>query len=146
MGFRLAQEHSADTVPVEVACRFLKVSTSGYYEWRERAPSPRVVADAALTTPIRRIHADSRETFEAPRVLAELRLRLGSRVRRKPVARLLRAEGIVGVCHRRKRRGLKPNTSTHEDLVKRQFTADTPNRPLFCDITQHRATWIPSII
>ncbi|WP_196215797.1 IS3 family transposase [Microbacterium sp. ZXX196] len=41
--------------------------------------------------------------------------------------------------HRRKRRGWKPDTATHEDLVKRQFRADAPNRLWCCDITQHRA-------
>lgn len=122
-----------------MACRFLNVSTSGYYEWVNRPPSPRAVADAALTTTIRRIHADSRETYGAPRVLAELRLGLGVHVGRKRVARLMRLDGLVGVSHRRKRRGWKPDTATHEDLVKRQFRADAPNRLWFCDITQHRA-------
>lgn len=122
-----------------MACRFLKVSTSGYYDWATRPPSPRAVADAELTTTIRRIHADSREIYGAPRVLAELRLGLGVHVARKRVARLMRADGLVGVSHRRKRRGWKPDTATHEDLVKRQFRADAPNRLWFCDITQHRA-------
>jgi hypothetical protein len=36
-----------------VACRVLGVSRSGYYEARERPPSPRAVADAALTATIR---------------------------------------------------------------------------------------------
>lgn len=87
-------------------------------------PSPRSVADAELTIAIRRIHSDSRETYGAPRVLAELRLGLGVQVGRKRVARLMRLDGLVGVSHRRKRRGWKPDTATHEDLVKRQFRAD----------------------
>lgn len=129
-----------------MACRFLKVSTSGYYDWASRPPSRRAVADAELTTTIRRIHADSRETYGAPRVLAELRLGFGIRVGRKRVARLMRLGGLVGVSHRRKRRGWKPDTATHEDLVKRRFTAPAPNRLWFCDITQHRATWIPAFV
>ncbi|MBG0717692.1 IS3 family transposase [Microbacterium sp. 2C] len=139
MGFRLVQELAADGVPVAVACRFLGVSTSGYHERRERMPSPRSVADAELTITIRRIHSDSREIYGAPRVLAELRPGLGVQVGRKRVARLMRLDGLVGVSHRRKRRGWKPDTATHEDLVKRQFRADAPYRLWFCDITQHRA-------
>ncbi|MBD9699552.1 IS3 family transposase [Flavimobilis sp. GY10621] len=72
-------------------------------------------------------------------MLAEMRLGLGVHVGRKRVARLMRLDGLVGVSHRRKRRGRKPDTATHEDLVKRQFRADAPNRLWFCDITQHRA-------
>jgi len=122
-----------------VACRSLNVSTSGYYEWVSRPPSIRAVADAELTTTIRRVHRDSRGTYGAPRVLAELRMGLGVHVGRKRVARLMRLDGLAGVSHRRKRRGWKPDTATHEDLVKRQFRADAPNRLWFCDITQHRA-------
>lgn len=55
-----------------MACRFLKVSTSGYYDWVTRLPSPRAVAGEALTATIRRMHGDSRGTHDAPRVLAEL--------------------------------------------------------------------------
>lgn len=54
--------------------RFLKVSASGYCEWASRPPSARAVADAHLTTAIRQVHRDSRGTYGAPRVLAELRL------------------------------------------------------------------------
>ncbi|MEV7693313.1 IS3 family transposase [Microbacterium sp. NPDC089189] len=90
-----------------MACRFLNISTSGYYDWASRPPSPRAVADAELTRTIRRIHADSRETYGAPRVLAELRLGLGVNVSRKRVARRMRLDGITGVAHRRKHRGWK---------------------------------------
>lgn len=122
-----------------MACRVLKVSRAGYYAWRNRPPSPRAVADEALTTTIARIHLDSRGTYGAPRVHAELRLGLGVRVGRKRVARLMRKADLQGVCHRRKRRGWKPAPAPHDDLVKRQFRADRPNRLWFCDITQHRA-------
>jgi len=124
-----------------VACRFLGVSTSGYYGWASRPPSARSIADAELTatdTAASMPDYPPRPTG-TPRVLAELRLGLGVHVGRKRVARLMRGAGLVGVSHRRKRRGWKPDTATHEDLVKRQFRADAPNRLWFCDITQHRA-------
>ena len=46
IGFRLVQELAADGFDVAVTCRVLKVSRSGYYEWRDRPPSARDVADA----------------------------------------------------------------------------------------------------
>lgn len=51
----------------------------------------------------------------------------------------MRLGGLPGVSHRRKRHGWKPDTATHEDLVKRQFRAAAPNRLWLCDITQHRS-------
>ncbi|WP_442786488.1 IS3 family transposase [Leifsonia sp. AG29] len=65
-----------------MACRKLLVSRSGYYEWARRAPSARQVADQALSGMITRIHYESRGTYGAPRVHAELRLGFGVRVGR----------------------------------------------------------------
>jgi putative transposase len=127
-----------------VACRVLKVSRSGYYDWRNRPASSRQVADAELTHTIARVHYHSRGTYGAPRVHAELRLGLGVRVGCKRVARLMRAAGLAGVCHRRKRRGWRPPPPAHQDLVQRRFTAAAPDRVWFTDITQHRAAdgWV----
>ena len=35
--------------PVSVLCKILRVSRSGYYDWRDRPPSRRSREDAALT-------------------------------------------------------------------------------------------------
>ena len=136
MTFRLVQELAAGGVLVAVACRALRVSTSGYYEWRGRAPSPRAVADAALTAQIREIHASSRGTYGVPRVHAELRLGRGVRCGRKRIARLMRAERLYGVYRRRGKRA-RPAPAVHDDLVRRRFVADAPDRLWLTDITEH---------
>ena len=53
---------------------------------------------------------------------------------KKRVTRLIPLAGLTGVSFRRNHRGGKPDTSTREDLVKRQFQADAPDRLWFCDI------------
>jgi len=53
-------------------CRVLGVSSCGYYAWRTRPLSGRAEADPALLTRIRNIHAQSRGTYGAPLVHAEL--------------------------------------------------------------------------
>jgi putative transposase len=58
--------------PVQKMCDVLKVSASGYYAWRERAPSKRALDAAVLTERIRTIHAESDSTRGMPRVRAEL--------------------------------------------------------------------------
>jgi putative transposase len=135
----VVQEIAADGFDVAVTCRVLQVSRSGYYDWLNRRPSPRNVVDSQLTGTIARVHLDSRGTYGAPRVHAELRLGFGIRIGRKRVARLMRLAGLRGICHPRKRRGWKPLPAPHEDHVKRQFHADAPDRLWFTDITQHRA-------
>jgi transposase InsO family protein len=137
MTFRLVQELAVDAVPVAVACRVLHVSPSGYYEWRGRALSARAVVDAALSAQILEIHAMSRGTYGAPRVHAELRLGRGVRCGRKRVARLMRATGLQGVFCRRRGKRRHPAPPVHDDLVRRRFVADAPDRLWVTDITEH---------
>jgi putative transposase len=137
MSFRLVRDLAADGVPVAVACRVLGVSRSGFHAWATRPASARVVADGELTETILAVHEMSRRSYGAPRVHAELRLGLGVRCGRKRVARLMRAAGIGGICHRRKRGRHRPAPAPHEDLVRRRFVADAPNRLWCTDITEH---------
>ena len=121
----------------------LKVSKSGYYGWRHRPPSARAKADATLAERIERVHRDSRETYGAPRVHAELRS-LGVRCGRKRVARLMRKAGLVGCGGRRRKvRTTRPGTaervSAVPDLVKRNFAPEAPNRLWVADITYARS-------
>ncbi|MCW2760066.1 MAG: Integrase catalytic region [Marmoricola sp.] len=135
--FRLVQELAGDGIDVAVACRVLKVSRSGYYEWRER-PSARDIDDAYLANTMIDIHAMSRGCYGAPRLHAELRMGLGVQVGCKRVARLLRVTRraeIGGNTHKKRRK--KPDPAPHEDLVKRQFVADEPDRLWCTDITEH---------
>jgi putative transposase len=143
MTFRLVRELADDGVPVAVACRVLKVSTSGFYEWRDRPPAARDLADAYLLDTLIAIHRDSRGTYGSRRVHAELRLGVGVRVGRKRVERLMRVHQLCGVHRRRWRRG-RPAPATHADLVGRVFHADAPNRLWVTDITQHhtREGWV----
>lgn len=57
-----------------MTCRVLRVSTSGYYEWRTRGPSARDLEDAHLLDAIIAVHADARGTYGVRRVHAELAL------------------------------------------------------------------------
>lgn len=75
--------------PVRTLCRVLGVSASGFYAWRDRAPSTRSMTDAVMTERIRQIHKDSYESYGMPRVRAEL-MEQGVRISRQRVARLMR--------------------------------------------------------
>jgi putative transposase len=136
MRFRLVQELAAGGVRVAVACRMLRVSNSGYYEQRGRPPSTRAQADQALTVQIREIHTISRGTYGAPRIFDELRLGRNVRCGRKRVERLMRAASLCGV-YRRRRKHARPLPAVHDDLVRRRFVAETPDRLWLTDITEH---------
>lgn len=127
----------ATGIDVTLACRVLRVSRSGFYAWKTRPPSERARVDEELTVRIVRIHSDSRASYGPRRVHAELRLGLQIRCGKKRVARLMRLTGIAGISHRRKRGKTRPLPAPQEDLVKRQFVADGPDKLWVTDITEH---------
>ena len=123
--------------PIRVMAHVLDVSASGFYDWRDRQPSGRQRSDAALLRRIRTIHAVSHGTYGAPRVHAQLRAD-GVQVGRKRVARLMRGARIAGVSRRRRTIATTiraPERTSAEDLVRRDFAADGPNKLWVADIT-----------
>ena len=134
--FRLVAELHADGVRVRQACYSMGVSTSGFYEWKSRAPSARSIRNAWLTDLIGQVHEASHGTYGQPRVRAELQQAHGLVVSRKTVAQLMREAGISGLPLRRRAKKV-PAQKTVTDLVRRNFTADGPNRLWVTDITEH---------
>ena len=137
--YRLIEAEKA-THSVPTLCRMLGVSRSGYYAWRSRPPSERARFDAVLSEKIETIHCDSRATYGAPRVHAELRA-LGIRCGKKRVARLMRRAKLRGSLRGRR---IKTTYRTAlqraaPDLVGRNFVAGEPDRLWVADITYVRS-------
>ncbi|MCH6172499.1 IS3 family transposase [Pseudonocardia alaniniphila] len=140
MIYPVVRELAVDRIPVAVACRVLRVSTSGYYAWRDRPSPPRRRADRELTEIISTVHARSGRTYGSPRVHAELRHQHGLRIGRARVARLMRTHGLTGASAQRRHRPSTirdPHATPAPDLVERDFTAAEPDQLWVSDITQH---------
>jgi putative transposase len=122
--------------PIDLLCRVLGVSRSGYYAWIRRPAAARAREDARLAVEICAAHKRSRCTYGSPRVHKELQAR-GMRLGRKRVERLMRERGLrVG----RKRRFRKTTDSRHSlpianNILARNFTANRPNAVWVGDIT-----------
>jgi transposase InsO family protein len=127
---------AAEHIPVQVACRVLDVSVSGYYDWLSRPLSARAIRHAWLTDLIVEVHQRARGTYGARRVHAELRLGRGIVVGHGAVALLMRRAGLAGATGRPKWRHAKPDQIA-ADLVDRQFSRSGPNQLWVTDITEH---------
>lgn len=123
-------------------CNALQVAKSGYYDWHERAPSARHLANTKLLSQIKEAHAMSDATYGMPRIRAEL-ADAGINASRKRIAALMRTNAIQGVSRRRgycvttKR---NPKERPAPDLVKRQFVATDINQLWVADMT-YVPTW-----
>ena len=112
-----------DEFTVRLMCRVLEVSPAGYYASRHRPPSWHALIDEVLLARVRIIHAESGESYGAPRVHQELQAE-GLPASAKRVARLMRAEGLV--ARPRKARRICTTDSNHDhpiapNLLARQF-------------------------
>jgi putative transposase len=122
--------------PVQGLCALLGVSRSGFYAWCRRTPGPRTQENALLLAAIRKVHQQSRETYDSPRVHAALvRAQLGCG--RHRVARLMRADGLRGLPQRRRVRTTQrtPGAPGAPDRLERDFSAAQPNQKWVSDIT-----------
>lgn len=115
----------------------LGVSRSGYYAWKERAPSRRIQADEAMLVEIRAIYQQSHKTYGSPRIHAYLR-RKGCICGRNRVARLMRQHQIVArKAHRRHPTTTQqhPGDRIAPNLLNQEFSAAMPNQKWVSDIT-----------
>lgn len=135
MRFAFISEEST-AFPVSVLCRVLEVSTSGYYAWAARPPSPRSQRDAELRAHIRTAYKASTGRYGSPRVHAELQADR-HRVGRKRVARIMREERLVGRTRPRFRTTTDSNHAfpIAPNVLARDFTATAPNKAWVTDIT-----------
>ncbi len=122
---------------IATMARVFGISASGFYACRTRPRSLRSLADEVLGDMITTIHTESRGTYGAPRVQAELRIAHDVHVSRKRIARIMRQAGLQGVSRRRLHRTTVRDESAAPapDLVGRDFRADAPNKLWVADIT-----------
>jgi len=135
MKYAFIEEHR-DQFPVVRMCRVLGVSSSGYYSWRKREPSPQRQANQRLLLHVRAIHAVSRETYGSRRIYREL-LAQGIPCSHHRVARLMRQHGIRARQRRPYKRTTRrdPRLPVAPNVLDRQFTATAPNQKWVVDIT-----------
>lgn len=119
-------------------CVVLRVSRSGYYAWKSRAPSIRHQDDAQIIPVIRQVYTASRGRYGSPRVYCELQQR-GVKCGRARVARLMRQLRLRG-CAARRRKPKMPQAdrSSLTNYLQRDFTTGTIDRAWAADMTYIR--------
>jgi len=123
-------------------CRWLLVSTSGYYEWRGRPASATAQRRAWLRLLVKQAFTDSDETYGHRRIHAQL-IRWSVECTPELVRSIMRELGLVACQPRAWRHSLTegdPAAAPIPDLVDRDFTAAEPGVKMVGDIT-YVPTW-----
>lgn len=122
--------------PLQIVCKVLCVSSSGFADWKSCGGPLRWLADAQLLTLIRSVHAESDHAYGAPRIYKELKGQ-GHPVSKSRIQRLMKKHGIRA---RHKRRYKATTNSQHAlpvapNLLDRQFITTMPDTVWTADIT-----------
>jgi len=122
--------------PIPLISRILKVSTSGFYAWRDRPLSKWAQDEARLEVEIRAAHKRTRQTYGAERLqqdLAEYGIQVG-------ICRIKRIRRKLGIRCKQKRKFKATTDSKHElpvaeNILGQRFTVTAPNKVWTSDIT-----------
>ena len=118
-------------------CQAFGVSRSGYYAWRERAPSTRQEANARLLDEIQTLRQGEEVCYGSPRMTEELQGR-GHACSENRVARLMRTHGLRAQAGPR---WVPRTTDSHHDEpiapnhLAERAAPDGPNQVWLQDIT-----------
>lgn len=135
MRFQFIEAHG-DRWPVQVMCRVLEVTTSGFYAWRRRPVSSQQERRRKMATQIQMVYAEHRGRYGSPRVHREL-VAAGHPCSENFVAKLMRQANIRAKTKRKFRQTTdsRHNLAVAPNLLNRNFAAESPNRVWLSDIT-----------
>lgn len=131
---------------IELMCRVLRVSRSGYYACRVRSPSHRDRDKAALSERIRHIIGISEAPMEHRRDPCSVARRWREGRKQASSARLMREEGLEG-CHQRKKRAHRTTCRDPQavlpapDLVEQKFTPEARECLWVADLSYVPTSW-----
>ena len=119
-------------------CQLLRIQRSSFYKW-QAGRQAKQAADQAVVARIQDHHEEWDQTLGYRRMTVELNAEAPAdeRLNHKRVARLMRANGIVGV-HLRKPKTTTvkdPGAQVFADLINRDFTAEETNQIYVGDVT-----------
>jgi putative transposase len=130
-------ELAAGGVPVAVTCRVLNIARQPYYRWLANPVTEAELTEAYRADALFDAHRDDPEFGH--RLLADEARAVGWPMADRTAWRICAGNGWWSVFGKKRRgKGHKVGPPVHDDLVRRDFTAGSPNRLWLADITEHR--------
>ena len=129
-------ELAADGIPVAVSLRVLKLSRQPYYRWRHQQVTTAELTEAYRANALLDAHRDDPEF--GYRFLVSEAAESGEVMCERTAWRICRDNQWWSVFGKKRgKNGKRPGPPVHDDLVKRDFSADDVNELWLTDITEH---------
>lgn len=122
--------------PVNMMCRLLSVSTSGYYDWFERPPSVRAQENTEMANKIKAVFDEEKSRVGARRITKRLQFN-ETVIGRHRVARIMRLHGWRAKAAKKYKATTNSNHKlpVAPNLLQQNFSASKPNEKFVSDIT-----------
>ena len=129
-------ELAADNIPVAVSLRVLKLSRQPYYRWRHQQVTTAELTEAYRANALLDAHRDDPEF--GYRFLVSEAAESGEVMCERTAWRICRDNQWWSVFGKKRgKNGKRPGPPVHDDLVKRDFSANDVNELWLTDITEH---------
>ncbi|WP_316397397.1 IS3 family transposase [Metabacillus litoralis] len=126
-------ESLKEKFPIREMLEFLEIPKSNYYRWKEQVATGR---DRDVINLVKEICTKHKRRYGSRRVTAELKMAHNLTVNHKKVRRIMRGNGLLAKIRRKKFVHYKPSEIVKkEDLIKREFKAETPNQKWYTDVS-----------
>ena len=131
----LAGQDARVRVPVSVTCRVLKLCRAQYYRWLTSPVTASELAWAYRANALFDAHRD--DPAFGYRYLHEEAADAGTGMSARTAWRICSANAWWSIFGKKRSARPRPGPPVHDDLVERDFTADSPNQLWLTDITEH---------
>ncbi|SHN06097.1 Transposase InsO and inactivated derivatives [Chryseobacterium carnipullorum] len=121
---------------IEKMCTVLRLSSSGYYKWKSRPLSKKLLLKEKIKQQITSIYFSSKQRYGSPRITFELNS-LGYKISRITVGKYMKELGLRSRLSRKFKvtTNSKHNYLVVENVLDRNFIAEKPAQVWVSDIT-----------
>lgn len=129
-------KQNKNNFPIKMMCKMLRVSSSGYYDWKNRKPSKRFEEKIQLTAEIKRIFDEEKSRAGSIRITKRLNA-FGRMVGKNRVAKIMCENKWRAKAARKFKATTNSNHSlpVAENLLQQNFIAAQANEKWVSDIT-----------
>lgn len=124
---------------VQLLCEIAGIARSSYYKWLNRKPSPREQENEQLIQVMMSIYEKVERTFGYRQLTLHMRRQTEKNINHKRVKRLMKVMGIQSVIRRKRKKYANATPQqVAENVLNRNFHADTPNEKWLTDVTEFK--------
>ena len=131
--------NKTEKYPIEKLCAKLHICRSAYYKWLKREPSKHQKTNEQLVEWIKELYEAQNGILGYRQMTITVNREHKTHFNKKRIYRLMQILHLQSVCRKKKYNYIKSTPEiTAENVLNREFYADTPNEKWLTDVTEFK--------